>query len=40
MSGSGATCFALFKSEDARSAAARAIRADRPGWWLLESVLA
>jgi len=40
MSGSGATCFALFENEDARSSAARAIRADRPDWWLLESVLA
>lgn len=40
MSGSGATCFALFENEDARSAAARVIRADRPDWWLLESVLA
>jgi len=40
MSGSGATCFALFETEDARSAAARSIRADRPDWWLLESVLA
>jgi len=40
MSGSGATCFALFESERARSAAARAIRAHQPDWWLLESVLA
>ena len=40
MSGSGATCFALFESEVARSGAARAIRSDRPDWWLLESVLA
>jgi 4-diphosphocytidyl-2-C-methyl-D-erythritol kinase len=40
MSGSGATCFALFGDEAARSAAAATIRADRPDWWLLESVLA
>lgn len=40
MSGSGATCFALFANAAARSAAARAIRAAEPGWWLLESTLA
>ena len=39
MSGSGATCFALFDTAAARSAAAEAIRAPHPGWWLLESVL-
>ncbi|UYY78222.1 4-(cytidine 5'-diphospho)-2-C-methyl-D-erythritol kinase [Sphingomonas sp. R1] len=32
MSGSGATCFALFASDSARDAAARALRAQ--GWWL------
>ncbi len=32
MSGSGATCFALFDREDARDAAAAAL--DRPGWWV------
>lgn len=40
MSGSGATCFALFDTESARSMAARAIRANQPDWWLLESFLA
>lgn len=39
MSGSGATCFALFaRAEDARAAAA-ALRADRPGWWVEPSEL-
>lgn len=37
MSGSGATCFALFDDVEARAAAARAIA--RPGWWLCESEL-
>jgi len=40
MSGSGATCFALFDSEAARSAAHRAIAAAQPDWWCLESTLA
>jgi 4-diphosphocytidyl-2-C-methyl-D-erythritol kinase len=40
MSGSGATCFALFDSEAARSAAAQAIRSAQPSWWCLESTLA
>jgi 4-diphosphocytidyl-2-C-methyl-D-erythritol kinase len=40
MSGSGATCFALFDSEAARSAAAQAIRGAQPSWWCLESTLA
>ena len=39
MSGSGATCFALYASTAAREAAAVAIRAAHPGWWCLESVL-
>ncbi len=38
MSGSGATCFALFESEDARARAAAAIA--RPDWWILETRLA
>jgi 4-diphosphocytidyl-2-C-methyl-D-erythritol kinase len=33
MSGSGATCFALFEEEAARDAAERAIAVVRPGWW-------
>lgn len=40
MSGSGATCFALFDTQEAREAAARAVRAAQPGWWCLETVLA
>ena len=34
MSGSGATCFALFDSADAASEAARGLSAARPGWWV------
>jgi len=37
MSGSGATCFALFDSVEARAAAARAMHR---GWWHLETMLA
>lgn len=33
MSGSGATCFALFETADAAKAAATAISAARPDWW-------
>jgi 4-diphosphocytidyl-2-C-methyl-D-erythritol kinase len=33
MSGSGATCFALYNSEEERDVAAAAIRAFRPDWW-------
>ncbi|MEG3151619.1 4-(cytidine 5'-diphospho)-2-C-methyl-D-erythritol kinase [Sphingomonas sp. ZT3P38] len=40
MSGSGATCFALYDREADRAAAAQAIRTARPGWWCLESTLA
>lgn len=40
MSGSGATCFALFETEPARAAAAEAVRAAQPNWWCLESTLA
>ncbi|MBX9795618.1 4-(cytidine 5'-diphospho)-2-C-methyl-D-erythritol kinase [Sphingomonas sp.] len=40
MSGSGATCFALFDSVAARRAGAASIRAAQPGWWCLESALA
>lgn len=40
MSGSGATCFALFDDAAARSMAAAAIHAEQPDWWLLESTLA
>jgi 4-diphosphocytidyl-2-C-methyl-D-erythritol kinase len=37
MSGSGATCFALYESVAERSRAAAAIAARHPGWWRLES---
>ena len=40
MSGSGATCFALFDSEAARAAAGANIADARPDWWLMESTLA
>ena len=40
MSGSGATCFALFGTEAARDAAAGAIRTAHPDWWCLETALA
>ena len=39
MSGSGATCFALFDSLSARDAAAEAAGAAQPGWWCLKTVL-
>ena len=39
MSGSGATCFALFASDAERDAAARRIDDDHPDWWTLASVL-
>ena len=40
MSGSGATCFALYESDADRAAAAAVIGEARPGWWRLESALA
>lgn len=40
MSGSGATCFALYESEEQRGAAAARIRDARPEWWCLETRLA
>lgn len=39
MSGSGATCFALFARADEARAAAASIRAARPGWWVEASGL-
>lgn len=39
MSGSGATCFALFASAAQRDTAAAAIRAAQPGWWILATRL-
>lgn len=40
MSGSGATCFAVFADARARDAAAAAVAASHPGWWQLASTLA
>lgn len=34
MSGSGATCFAVFAHQDEAAAAAQAIRRDHPAWWV------
>lgn len=39
MSGSGATCFALFANEEERDAAAERIEDDHPDWWLMASQL-
>ncbi|MFD1788693.1 4-(cytidine 5'-diphospho)-2-C-methyl-D-erythritol kinase [Sphingomonas floccifaciens] len=39
MSGSGATCFAVFNDPDACRAGAYAIRAAYPAWWCLETAL-
>lgn len=39
MSGSGATCFALFDEAAARDAAARAVRDAHPGWWTMTGAL-
>lgn len=37
MSGSGATCFGLFESTGAVRAAAAALKAEHPDWWVAES---
>lgn len=39
MSGSGATCFGLFADPLSANAAARAIRAAEPGWWVADAPL-
>ncbi|HLZ67057.1 MAG TPA: 4-(cytidine 5'-diphospho)-2-C-methyl-D-erythritol kinase [Aliidongia sp.] len=39
MSGSGATCFALFPSDAAATSAAAAITAAEPGWWAVATRL-
>lgn len=39
MSGSGATCFALYESEMDRDRASLRIAAEQPDWWLLASCL-
>lgn len=37
MSGSGATCFALFGDDAACAGAAAAIKAAHPGWWVMQT---
>lgn len=39
MSGSGATCFALFDAATARDAAAAALAARHPDWWVMTGAL-
>lgn len=39
MSGSGATCFALYENEAQRDAAAAALDSANPGWWTLAGAL-
>jgi 4-diphosphocytidyl-2-C-methyl-D-erythritol kinase len=39
MSGSGATCFALFATDDAAQVAAAAIGAAYPDWWTIATRL-
>jgi 4-diphosphocytidyl-2-C-methyl-D-erythritol kinase len=39
MSGSGATCFGLFRSTRAAAAAARSLSAKQPRWWVKATVL-
>lgn len=39
MSGSGATCYAIFSNAHARNAAARDIAARNPGWWVSATAL-
>ncbi|MCI4589280.1 4-(cytidine 5'-diphospho)-2-C-methyl-D-erythritol kinase [Sphingobium sp. BYY-5] len=37
MSGSGATCFGLFGNMAAMADAVQAVRAEHPGWWIMET---
>lgn len=39
MSGSGATCFALFDDCAGSAAAAKSLRRERPGWWIRPTLL-
>jgi 4-diphosphocytidyl-2-C-methyl-D-erythritol kinase len=39
MSGSGATCFALFRSHDVRGKVAEKLASSHPGWWQLQGNL-
>jgi len=39
MSGSGATCFALFATREAAAEGARTLRTAEPGWWVEAAAL-
>lgn len=39
MSGSGATCFALYESAEVRDKAAQRLHSDHPGWWQMKGKL-
>lgn len=39
MSGSGATCYALFDDCTASAAAAKALQRERPDWWIKPTLL-
>lgn len=39
MSGSGATCFGLYASQDEAERAAAVLKADAPGWWVVATGL-
>lgn len=39
MSGSGATCFGLYATEAAASAAARTLQTQHPGWWVTNAAV-
>jgi 4-diphosphocytidyl-2-C-methyl-D-erythritol kinase len=39
MSGSGATCFALFDNVETAATAARGLRDRQPGWWVRAAML-
>lgn len=39
MSGSGATCFGLFKTEKEASEAANTLRKNHPNWWIQETII-
>ncbi len=39
MSGSGATCFALYRSHDVMREAAEKLTSDHPDWWMMQGTL-
>ncbi len=39
MSGSGATCFGVFRDREAAMAAAKALSADHPDWWIKSAII-